>query len=861
MDTLPKHRSRHAPAPRPVPAGDDGGRRRPRVIAPLIPLLLVLVLAFGAVLVALVLLPLFASAGAGVNAFRNRLDEAGIGRVAIPRPPERSIIYAADGSELATVYLDENRRVVKLENVAQVARDAVLAIEDAEFYEHGALDFPGMVRAAVTNLVSGEIEQGASTISQQVVKNVLLDHPEQTFARKFQEAALAIRLERRYSKDEILGIYLNEVYFGNGAYGIGTASETYFAKPPGQLKLAEAALLAGLIQAPGYYDPVLNPDRALSRRNVVIDEMLQLGWIGERKAERAKAKGLGLAEDVGPPEQKVEPFFVYYIRNLILDNETGEFDAFGTTRNQRVHTLYQGGLRIYTTLEPEWQQYAQQAVNASPHISPNEGPDTSLVSVEATTGAIKAMLSGKNYRRDQLDLVWRGTRQTGSAFKPFTLVAAFREGIPPGSVYSSASPLCGLDGWISASGCVSNAEGGGDAGYLDLWSATQHSVNVVFAQLALEVGPENIVETAHLMGITSGLDAVPSITLGVEEVSTLDMASAYATLANDGVHCEAFAVARVERPKEGGGWEDMFKHKPQCEEVIDPEIAHLVSAMLQRVVTSGTGTAAQIGRPVAGKTGTAQDYTNVYFAGYTPQVATAVWVGFPSGQIPMDTYFGGSVFGGTVAAPIWQDFMALAVQSYPVEGFEVPPAPPRGQIPDVVGLPLEEAQAVLVEADFTPIVEEVESFEERDVVLAQSPGGGASAVLGSAVTIQVSNGKGEPVVVPRVTGLSLDEAQRALKEAGLKVAVEYVPVDDPALDGIVVAQSPIGDGTKVVDVGATVSLQVGEHDGGGGGDDGGGNGDGGGDDDGGDDGNGNGGDGGNGDGDGDGPGGVPNGRR
>jgi membrane peptidoglycan carboxypeptidase len=795
--------------------------------------LLALVLGFLAVLVALVLLPLFAGAGMSVNAFRDRLDAAGVGRVQIPRPPERSVIYAADGSVLATVFLNENRHIVKLENVAPVAQEAILAIEDAEFYEHGALDFPGLIRAALKNLASGEIEQGASTISQQVVKNVLIDSPTQTFARKFQEAALAIRLERKYTKDEILGIYLNEVYFGNGAYGIGTASWTYFDKPPGQLDLAEAALLAGIIQAPGTYDPIRNPEPATARRNLVIDRMAELGWIEEAKAERAKARPLGLAPDAGPPEQRIEPFFVYYIRNLILDNETGEFDALGATRPQRVRTLYQGGLRIYTTLEPEWQRYAQDAVDASPHISREEGPDVSIVSVDATTGAIKAMLSGKNYHRDQLDLVWRGTRQVGSAFKPFTLAAAFREGFPPGQVYSSASPLCGLDGWISASGCVSNAEGGGDAGYMDLWTATQNSVNVVFAQLAIDVGAEHIVETAHLMGVSSALDAVPSITLGVEEVSTLDMATGYSTLANDGVHCEPYAVAKVEEPKEGGGFRTMFRHRPDCEEVLDPEIAHLVSAMLQRVVSGGTGTAAAIGRPVAGKTGTAQDYTNVYFAGYTPQISTAVWVGFPSGQIPMDSYYGGSVFGGTVAAPIWHDFMVRAMQGYPVEGFESPPAPARGQIPDVVGLRSEEAQALLVEANFTPIVEKVKSFEPTNTVLSQTPGGGASAVLGSAVTIQVSNGKGDPIVVPRVTGLTEEEAVAALEELGLVAAVEDVEVDDRTLDGIVLSQVPIGDGEKLVDPGTTVTLQIGRF--GRGGDDGGG--------DGGDDGGGDGGDG------------------
>jgi penicillin-binding protein 1A len=818
MQAPPKPTPRPA-SPRPAPDPPPPDELRPRrVIAPLVPVLLAFVMAFMAGLVALVLLPLFAGAGVGVNAFRERLDEAGVGRVHIPRPPERSVIYASDGSILATVYLNENRRIVQLENIAPVAQQALLAIEDSEFYEHGALDFPGLMRAAIKNIASGEIEQGASTISQQVVKNVLIDTPQRTFARKFQEAALAIRLERQYTKDEILEIYLNEVYFGNGAYGIGTASETYFRKPPGQLDLAESALLAGLVQAPSTYDPITNPEAALERRNVVLDRMAELGWVSETKAAKAQARGLGLAPDAGPPEQKVEPFFVYYIRNLILENADGEFDAFGETYNQRVHTLYQGGLKIYTTLDPQWQHFAQEAVDASPYIRPEpDTPDTSLVSVDPTTGAIRAMLSGKNYRRDQLDLVWRGTRQVGSAFKPFTLATAFREGFPPGKVYTSQSPLCGLDGWVSASGCVSNAEGAGNAGYMDLWTATQNSVNVVFAQLALDVGPENIVETAHLMGITSALDAVPSITLGVEEVSTLDMASAYGTLANDGIHCKPFAVARVEQPvDEPGESAILYKHHAQCKQVLDPDIAHLVTAMLQRVVTGGTGTAAAIGRPVAGKTGTAQDYTNVYFAGYTPQLATAVWVGFPYGQIPMDSYYGGSVFGGTVAAPIWHNFMIKAMQGYPVEGFESAPAPERGQIPDVVGMHSEEAQAALVEANFTPIVEKVVSFESTNTVLSQSPGGGASAVLGSAVAIQVSNGKGEPVVVPRVTGLSKVQAVNALTEAGLVAAIEFVPVDDRALEGIVVSQIPIGDGSKTVDAGATVIIQVGQFDPGGG---------------------------------------------
>ncbi len=420
---------RHARPPKP--------RLEPRrVLPPLIPVLFMLTIVVSSALVAAVFLPLFGAAGAGVNAFRDRLDAAGVGKVQIPRFPERSVIYAKDGSILATVYLDENRRIVKLGNVAPVARNAVIAIEDDGFYEHGALNFPSLLRAAIANLAAGEITQGGSTITQQLVKNVIIGDTSQTFARKFQEAALAIRLERKYTKDEILELYLNEVYFGNGAYGIGTASETYFRKPPGQLDLAQAALLAAQIRAPGEYDPLGHPEAATARRNLVIDRMVSLGMVSERKGDRAKARPLGLAPDAGPPEQRVEPFFVFYIRDLILNNETGEYDAFGVTRDQRIHTLYQGGLKIYTTLDPEWQRYAQEAILTK--MDEKEGPDASLVSIDAKTGAIRAMLSGKDYERDQLDLVWRGRRQVGSAFKPFTLVAAFENGFPAGKVYSSS---------------------------------------------------------------------------------------------------------------------------------------------------------------------------------------------------------------------------------------------------------------------------------------------------------------------------------------------------------------------------------------------------------------------------------------
>jgi membrane peptidoglycan carboxypeptidase len=433
--------------------------------------------------------------------------------------------------------------------------------------------------------------------------------------------------------------------------------------------------------------------------------------------------------------------------------------------------------------------------------------------VDNANGAIRTLLSGRNYERDQIRLA-TAPRQPGSAFKPFTLVAAFEQDVPPGSVYSSKSPFH-TPLWNNDCRCVSNAEGAGDGGYLNLWQATAESVNVVFAQLELSLQGQGtaVADAAVDMGIGDHLTGVPSITLGTEEVSPLEMAGAYQTLANDGAHCPPFAVARVVT-SEG---EPLYRHHLTCEQVIKPDIAHLVSAMLRGVLgAGGTGSRAALpGRPVAGKTGTTQDYSNAWFAGYTAQVSTAVWVGFPYSTDSMEPYFGQSVFGGTVAAPIWHNYMVRVMAGLPVQGFPAPPPPQSGEVPRVVGSGSNHAQQELAEAHFTPRVEKVASVEPIGTVIRQEPSAGTMASLGSLVTIFVSSGEVPQVIVPDVAGHTLGFARAKLESAGLGVKVVEQVVDDPAKNGRVLAQTPKA-GTRV-DKGSKVTLTVGILDDGGGG--------------------------------------------
>ncbi|HYV00736.1 MAG TPA: PBP1A family penicillin-binding protein [Actinomycetota bacterium] len=812
--------------------------------AVMIPFILVLTAAFVAAGIA----PIFAGVGQAIKKFNAQFGADSPTNLEFGDFPERSTIYARDGSVLATV-AQYNRVSISLDEVNQYARDAVLAIEDDGFYTHGAVDFTAIVRAALANLRAGEVVQGGSTITQQLVKNIYVG-TEQTFARKFQEAQDAIRLERTYTKDQIFEQYLNEVYFGNGTYGIEAAAEFYFAKHASELSLPQAALLAGLVKAPGQYNPIEHKDQAHQRRDTVLLRMRQLGWITEGEYVASLATKVKLSKrmrdvnKLGP-----EPYFVDYVRQLILDPARHSpwyrqiIDTFGKTKDDRERLFYQGGLKIYTTLDPKLQAVARNAVERN---LPNQGPkppadpEGAIVSIDSASGRIRAMYGGQDFSEAQFNLATRAQRQAGSAFKAFTLTAAFEQGMPPGKVYKAQSPVeipqdkCpnteGAGPWMPA-----NAEPG-EGGFMNLWTATAFSVNVVFAQLIADIGPTPVVDAAYRMGVrgpddtlneqgiharnntpssqpTVVVQPVCAITLGAVAVNPLAMTTGFATLANGGVHCEPFAIEKVVS-RDG---KRLFKTDKRCEQAIAPDIAAQVTALLRGVVTGGgTGWRAALDRPVAGKTGTSQDHADLWFVGYVPQIATGVWVGYSKDEkteIPssLDIFsmpeHGSGAFGGSIAAPIWHDYMAEAVKGLPVKDFPTPPPERSGTVPNVVGMKEDKAVQTLAEASFTADVQQKDSTEPKGTVFQQNPAGGASARLGSIVTVFVSTGVAPKATVPNVLGMTEAEARKALTNAGFMVAVEYAPVRKPENDGKVVGQDPAGGTSR--DAGTTVSIAVG----------------------------------------------------
>jgi penicillin-binding protein 1A len=563
--------------------------------------------------------------------------------------PERTQIYDKDGNLIEVLKEEQDRIVVPLSAVPEVLRQAVLAAEDERFYRHRGIDDRGILRALLANLLSREPVQGGSTITQQLVRNAYPDLRDRSLLRKVKEASLAAQLEERLSKDQILEAYLNRVYFGSGYYGVEAASRGYFDKHVGDLTLAQAATLAGVIREPETSNPRNSPERALSRRNTVLQQMTALHMVAPAEAARATAEPLG----VQPPRRVGGryPWFVDALKSQLLDDP-----RLGRTPAERERKLFEGGLRIDTTLDPHLQAEAERAAAT---WRPNSGPDVGLVAIDPRDGAVRALLGGRDYRKRKFNLAVQGMRQAGSSFKPFVLATAIEEGISPSSRWESSafsdSDVCGVP-WT-----VSNYEGKG-SGRMSLREATWHSVNGVYARVMARLCPGKVVAMAKRLGVAvpSAQAHAPAIGLGAANVSPMEMASAYATLADEGVYHRPTLYWKVSRHGT-----TLFESHPEAERRISARVANQVTDVLKGVLQQGTGTAAHIGWPAAGKTGTTQDYRDAWFVGYTRQLATAVWMGYPGREVPMLDVGGIRVTGGSYPARIWHDFMAVAMVGEP----------------------------------------------------------------------------------------------------------------------------------------------------------------------------------------------------
>jgi penicillin-binding protein 1A len=685
--------------------------------------------------------------------------------VALPVNAQPSAIYAADGT-LLTLLQEENRTTVPLERIPRTLQDAVIAIEDERFWEHNGVDPRAVVRAASSNAEAGEIAQGGSTITQQYVKNALLT-PEQTLGRKVEEATTALALERNYSKQLILELYLNTIYLGNGAYGVEAAARHYFGVPVEQLTLDQAAMIAGVIQAPSRHDPRTSPDAAIRRRDVVLRKMGEQALITATQEEKARGAALVLAPPAPLPEQAPypAPHFVDEVKSWLLRGT----DVLGDTVAERRERLVRGGLRIETTIDLRLQRAAEDSIR---EVLPGQGsdprtPDAALVSIDPRTGFVRAMVGGHDYFGShsyrQTNLAGGTGRQTGSAFKPIVMATALEAGVPASKVFNAPSSTV-----LKIPGGVWKVKGGG-IGAGTMAECTVVSSNTCYANIMLdpEVGPERSVEMAKKLGVVSTeVRPNPSIVLGANNATVKDMAAVYATFANDGVRVPPAIVTKVVGP-DGAV---IYQHAHEQTQAISPETAHTIAPALEQVITRGTARSASIDRPAGGKTGSAQNNTDAWFCGFTQQLSTAVWVGFaeprdgPRGRQlvfmnPPNTRI--TVFGGTYPAQIWARYMRTALEG----------SPPTPLFDETV----RSSPTTTVPAPDEQFLQPEQRVAERTSVL-----------------------------VPDVEGLGIGAATAALRRAGLS-AERYNSVG-PGPPGVVTVQSP-GPGGRVPR-GTTVRIEA-----------------------------------------------------
>jgi penicillin-binding protein 1A len=568
-----------------------------------------------------------------------------------------TFIYDAKG-ELIGSFAAERRRLLDLDDVAPVMLQAIVAVEDARFYTHWGIDPLGIARAAFSNLRKGKIRQGASTLTQQLVR-LLVDKRERTLRRKIIEAISAVRLELSLSKDEILERYLNLVYFGRGAYGVAAAARTYFDKEASELIVEEAALLAGLVQAPGRYRPFEDPGPSLARRAHVLRRMAAAGYLDPKNAAGLAKRPFRLRS---PARIRVGGHFVEYVRRQLED-------TFGT------ESLYRGGLRVYTTLNLRYQKAAESAVQKGVKAlvrrrwrkraqDPSwRGPEAALLAIHSQTGAIQAMVGGLDFKKSKFNRSVQALRQPGSAFKPIVYAAAIRNGFTPVDSILDA-PLV-LDGGSGRPDWKPRNYGRNFRGRLSLKDALAASRNTVSVRLVRAVGLRRVIDFARSLGIKSPISPTMSSALGSSVTTLKEMVSAYSVFANKGFYNQPFAISRVE----DSTGKVLSRHSIRPSEAIRPGVAYVITQMLKGVVEHGTGRRAlALNRPIAAKTGTTNEFHDNWFIGYSPSLVAGIWVGF---DLPQS--LGYAETGGRNAAPIFVDFFAKAVKGTPVEDFVPPP--------------------------------------------------------------------------------------------------------------------------------------------------------------------------------------------
>ena len=559
-------------------------------------------------------------------------------------PTETTHIYDINGALLTSIHDEANREVVPLNKISPDLKRAILAIEDSHFYTHHGINPGGVLRAMVVNMESGRTVEGGSTLTMQLVKNLFLS-PAQKVSRKAAEAVMAIRLEQIFGKDQILELYLNQVYWGHNLYGVETAAKSYFNKSASQLNLAESAMMAGLVQAPEEFSPFVDYKIAKQRQAIVLNRMKELKWITPEEAEAAKKQPLKIGKITSFPGSKIP-----YVTGAVVQELSKRFGR---------DAVLKGGMRIQTTIDTKMQRLAERTVKeAHERLKYQIGNDQmALVAVDPRTHYVKAMVGGVDFEKSQYNRAVQAQRQPGSAFKPFVYYAAFASGkYGPDSIVMD-TPVTYPDGDY---GYSPRNYGGGFSGAVSIRQALAVSLNIPAVKLGQEIGLNKVIEICRTLGIKSPMQPVISLPLGAVDLTPMEMAGAFATFANNGWHSEPTFIVQV---TDSTG-QVLLDNTPKPRLVLDPWASASLNSALQGVINQGTATSAAIGRPAAGKTGTTSSERDIWFVGYVPQLSVALWIG-------NDDYspLAAGATGGGFVAPVWRDFMIQALQGVPVENF------------------------------------------------------------------------------------------------------------------------------------------------------------------------------------------------